>query len=580
MIADDKVGPRGVKVRCKKCGQVVLVKRPPTEEALAAPASPPPPAPQEGDIGLDVELGQAFEAMLGEKKPEPGPPTGDDPAATQVIPQEELARLAAGEGDAREARPHVNGSTEGTGQPADWYVAIRDQQVGPLVPAAVKGKWESGEIGPDSLVWRSGMEDWKPLSTVAELAEMLAPVPRPEARARSDQATPAPRATNTPPAPAAEPDWQPNAAGALAALANEEMAALSQPEPEAGAPPMAAKAAGGNGSLVASMNLPDSGGVDPTGALPLPIKGLDSTGESEIKRPSSVARSAAEVRVRRSVTRAAVVAASAVALVALAVAGGVFLYLDRKPASPGPATAPAAVSAPVAPPAVAVAAPVPPAPAAPAPQAVASAPQPAPTQPPLAEAAPGAGRAAPAAEAAVEEASAKQKRVRPEPVAKPVHKRAQRVSSAERPAAPAAPEPRARKSSGDPLLDFAGGADSDFEKELGGGSSKKRSVYVPPAPGSDLPSEVSQAQIQEGVAGKMAGLRDCLAKQEAADPGLHGVLKLRWIIASDGSVSGVKTLTPEFASQPIARCLTGVVRSIRFPRSKTSGQEVIFPFKF
>ena len=27
MISDDKVGPSGVKVRCKKCGNVVLVKR-------------------------------------------------------------------------------------------------------------------------------------------------------------------------------------------------------------------------------------------------------------------------------------------------------------------------------------------------------------------------------------------------------------------------------------------------------------------------------------------------------------------------------------------------------------------------
>ena len=28
MISDDKVGAKGVKVRCKKCGYVILVRRP------------------------------------------------------------------------------------------------------------------------------------------------------------------------------------------------------------------------------------------------------------------------------------------------------------------------------------------------------------------------------------------------------------------------------------------------------------------------------------------------------------------------------------------------------------------------
>ena len=41
MISDDKVGPNGVRVRCKKCGNVVSVKRAPA----AAPEIAPPPAP-------------------------------------------------------------------------------------------------------------------------------------------------------------------------------------------------------------------------------------------------------------------------------------------------------------------------------------------------------------------------------------------------------------------------------------------------------------------------------------------------------------------------------------------------------
>jgi hypothetical protein len=78
----------------------------------------------------------------------------------------------------------------------------------------------------------------------------------------------------------------------------------------------------------------------------------------------------------------------------------------------------------------------------------------------------------------------------------------------------------------------------------------------------------------------MDGLRECLGKQQAADPNAHGTLRLRWVIGADGGVNGVKVVSPEFAGQPIAQCLAGVVKTIRFPRSRTSGQEVVFPFKF
>jgi hypothetical protein len=167
------------------------------------------------------------------------------------------------------------------------------------------------------------------------------------------------------------------------------------------------------------------------------------------------------------------------------------------------------------------------------------------------------------------------RRPKPEPVERPPRK--QRVAQAE--PEPEPPPKKAKAPGGDPLLDF-GDTESDFERELAGGGPKKRSVYVPPAVGSDVPSEVSQAQIQEGVASKMDGLQGCLEKQQGSNPDSHGTLKLRWTIGPDGGVAGVKNLSPEFNGQPITQCLVGVVKSIRFPKSRTTGQEVVFPFKF
>ncbi|HEX7489231.1 MAG TPA: AgmX/PglI C-terminal domain-containing protein, partial [Anaeromyxobacteraceae bacterium] len=119
-----------------------------------------------------------------------------------------------------------------------------------------------------------------------------------------------------------------------------------------------------------------------------------------------------------------------------------------------------------------------------------------------------------------------------------------------------------------------------LEKELGAGRNPKRSVYVPPAIGSDLPDSVSQSQIQEAVAGQKNALFRCIEQQRSADPDAHGTLRMRWVIAGDGSVREVRALSDEFARQPVAPCITGVVKGIRFPRSRTSGQEVVFPFKF
>src|SRR5512137_1848966 len=91
-IADEKVGPKGVKVRCKKCGQTIVVRpasaRVPEEpfpaavDEAARPAAPPPedpalvPAPEGGvveagapraptpaDGDLDAELGAAFDKV-------------------------------------------------------------------------------------------------------------------------------------------------------------------------------------------------------------------------------------------------------------------------------------------------------------------------------------------------------------------------------------------------------------------------------------------------------------------------------------------------------------------------------------
>jgi predicted Zn finger-like uncharacterized protein len=581
MISDDKVGPNGVKVRCKKCQHVVLVRRP---AEVAAPAKP---AASGAEPGLDTELGNAFESMLG-GSPAPG-------AASAAAQDHESTQLMSGEDAAKIAGAGVNGAAGPAALQTEWYVAIGEVQVGPLPLPDVKRKWEAGDVGPDSLVWRPGMGDWAPLSTVSELASALAPVPQARSRAAAQRAATG-MARSTEPTPVAprkeEPTWKPAGASALAALANEEIASRA----EAARPAAPRPAAGGGArSLVDQMNLPDAGGVDPTGAIPLPIRGVDTSPPPAARR-SSVARGAAKVRQRRGILRGAV---TLLAVVALLGGGGAFAYwylTNRPPVAAQPAAVATAQPAPAKPtpaqPAPAQAAAAPPAPAA--------APARPPAQPAPAQAAPAVAAAQPAPRpATAAPAAAAPARPPPAPIAeepKPAP-RPQRVAAAEPaprptrteraapqppPDPPPAPAPSKTSPKKDSLLDFdsGSGGGSDALDEALGGTPSGRSVYVPPRPGSDLPAQLSASQINEAVVTQVDSLRRCVSEQKARDPEATGTLKMRWTIQGDGAVRDVKCLTPEYASGPFAKCITGVVRGIHFPRSGTKGQEVTFPFTF
>jgi predicted Zn finger-like uncharacterized protein len=576
MISDEKVGPSGVKVRCKKCGHVILVRRgaPAPAEAPAA-AAPAPASDAAGESapaggagtsapGLEAELGQAFDHAFGDAPapaPAAAPTNGADMGATQLMGSDDAAKVFAD-------KPAPSAS--------EWYVAIGQAQVGPLPLTEVKKKWEGGDVGPDSLVWRPGMSDWAPLTTVQELAGYLAPVPRAAAR---NAAEPRQEARTETPAPApAEPSWKPMGASALAALASEEIAARASPEPKP-----AARPAQGVKSLVDS--LPDGGGVDPTGALPLNIKALEgSTGERKLERLSSVARGAEKARHRRSTTRAVVVGVViGAAVVAGAAVGGMSLY--RRYLSPPSTVAPrpaAAVNVPLPPP-PAAAAPKPAPAASPEPPqakpAVATAPAPpaaqssapAPAEPPAAKEAP---PARPERHAAGTRRNGKgaSKVARAEP---PPRKEPERAAQAEQPA----PAPRKK---GGGLLDFESN-DKALDEALGGSTkSSGRSVYVPPAPagGRSLPDRVSPGEINAAVAARIDALRRCVSEQKAREPDATGTLKMRWLIQGDGSVADVKCLTSQYAQGAFAQCIAGVVKGIKFPRSATSGQEVTFPFNF
>lgn len=338
-IADEKVGKKGVRVKCKKCSNVITVRpdgglaaaggeagpaagesaslapspaAAPAEEARApdeaagrdnTDVSAAPEATPGGVPGIgDEDLGNAFSNILGESGlPDDDTGSGESAAdgegdldrqSTRLFSLEEmqkvqaekekatrreeesrqigdLYRLARGEEPAPaedgEAAPPVSAAA---GDRLEWYLAVDDQQLGPLSLSDVAQRFERGEIHSDTLAWKTGLADWAPLLEVPELrflaqsgggaeepaAEAAPAYSRGDEEPAADGADHAeteehPEAEDNGEEPAgaggdyadtsvtgaafaADVDWKPSAVSSLSSLAEEELASLRPPEPE------------------------------------------------------------------------------------------------------------------------------------------------------------------------------------------------------------------------------------------------------------------------------------------------------------------------------------------------------------
>ena len=583
MISDDKVGANGVKVRCKKCSHVIIVRRQ-IDEADAAlkgledsPAPTPPAEAPTGENSIfsdvdDDEIGAAFETALGERPEAPPEQPIDD---TRVMDGDTMARLAA------MAEGNVPPATDAAPLSHEWYVAIDEKQTGPLTPQAIKDHWDRGEIGPDSLTWRQGFEDWMPLSEVGELATWLAPrptrpvyspsagtpsvggsvVPMPVESAfsaggvmrtvRSEVPTPVPDAGG----------WKPSASAALASLVKEEIDALSKPD----APPPAPEPGPAARSLLE---------VPPvTQEVPAaPVNGR-TTARSEARTPVTQERPAFApsyyaTRPQRQASRKGLFIGIGVAAVVVAgLVGGMFFLFQKTekvaevaarppPPPPEPAKPPTPPTTPVA-------------------QATPPAPPPAAVTPPVA---PPVARVTPSIAPGESTGSRRTGKGSRSKGGSSSH------SGGDDTVASAEPAPsKGKQSKADDLFDEVFGTNGERKSSSDDGKSK-RNAYVPPAPGAsntEVPDRLPKGDIMSVVLANKPSIVRCVNEQKARDPNLHGTLVMHWTIQTSGKTTGVNAVTDQFRSSYMATCLTGLVKSWSFPKHKYQpGEPVDFPFTF
>src|SRR5256885_111924 len=86
----------------------------------------------------------------------------------------------------------------------EWHLGINDVPVGPMRRDEIARKLATGRIGPDTLAWREGLDDWMPLRNIPELAVLCAPAMPVAAPAVGRRITTEARGVPPPP-PRAEP---------------------------------------------------------------------------------------------------------------------------------------------------------------------------------------------------------------------------------------------------------------------------------------------------------------------------------------------------------------------------------------
>lgn len=164
-IADEKVSGKTLRMKCRRCGHDILI------DGHNMPASSPPPAPAPRRAGTASVVPAPARAGSGAQ---PLPPR---PAALgQGLPRPTASRSKPPSALGAEFRRHVAAPPEVPKRTAPydlWHVAIQDVPVGPMTREELGRKIEAGAVNADSLCWREGMDDWRPLGGLAELSQLL-----------------------------------------------------------------------------------------------------------------------------------------------------------------------------------------------------------------------------------------------------------------------------------------------------------------------------------------------------------------------------------------------------------------------
>lgn len=170
-IADEKVSGRTLRMKCRRCGHDILI------DGHSMPASSPPstPAPVAGSTRR-TGTGMSSVSPGVTRGGSTAQPLPARPPAVAGLPRPAAPRSKPPSALGAEFRRHVAAPPEVPQRSAPydlWHAAIKDVPVGPMTREELARKIEAGAVTAESLCWREGMDDWRPLGELPELSQLL-----------------------------------------------------------------------------------------------------------------------------------------------------------------------------------------------------------------------------------------------------------------------------------------------------------------------------------------------------------------------------------------------------------------------
>lgn len=180
-ISDDKVAGKTVRMKCRKCGHMIEVRADVTETSVAN-AAPGDPMKAVATGGAPAKPGSLPRpatkpipprSKLATSLTSSQPPKAANPSALAGAFQRTVAGAPASS-----MRPQQNPDDSQaldmlSASANPWYVAINGVPVGPVRLSELRRKAQSGIVTESSLVWQEGAEEWRPVKTFPELAQIV-----------------------------------------------------------------------------------------------------------------------------------------------------------------------------------------------------------------------------------------------------------------------------------------------------------------------------------------------------------------------------------------------------------------------
>jgi predicted Zn finger-like uncharacterized protein len=178
-ISDDKVAGKTVRMKCRKCGHMIEVRADVTETSVAnaMPADPmqavATATAKPGTLPRPATKPIPPRSKLATSLTSTQPPKGANTSALAGAFQRTVSGGPSSSMRPQQAADDSQALDMLSASANPWYVAINGVPVGPVRLSELRRKAQSGIVTESSLVWQEGVEEWRPVKTFPELANIV-----------------------------------------------------------------------------------------------------------------------------------------------------------------------------------------------------------------------------------------------------------------------------------------------------------------------------------------------------------------------------------------------------------------------